>query len=776
MTRWKLIDSSDMGYKLFEDLFMKAAPKFKLPELKFAALESSSRVVLIFVSPLEKIPDLSLFSVSHNQKFTSLYREGFSRLVLEGGPFEIHKLYRITFPDGNSYALLPFPWLDRIVTEKPLGLIWEKGGATVRFFSPRSQCVELLIFKKPEDEPFLTLSMNHDLHDGVWEVGTDKIKPGHFYGLRVKGPEDASDLSKIIFADPYSLAVAKRNTFQRESLTVVLPPDLIKAPPAEHVAIPPRDLMIYEAHLKDFSKLAAVVPYSLRGAYPGAVFLKDGSPLDHLIKLGVNCIEWLPLQDYDYYEPPYNVETDGVLNTWNRYARNHWGYMPAYYFAPEARYASGFSTREGDWIGADGRQVAQFRQMVKAFHDQGIAVIMDVVYNHVAQYGQNPLRQINPMLTLRYDREGKRIDQSQCGNDLRTECPMVRRLIVDSLLHFIRFYGVDGFRFDLAGLLDGHTIDAINNAVREVYPSAMLIAEPWGGRYDKTRFSKRGWASWNDRFRDGIRGNDPRVELGFIFAQWGSRNPDHTILRQVTGNLVVDGGPFQEENHAVNYLACHDGYTFGDFIRVAVEKTQTSLKKECEKTTISPIDTGSLIRLGLMILFTSRGIVMLHQGDEWGWSKVISAEGSVSLGACDPIPDVGKLDYNSYNKDNSTNWLNWALLEKPIYKELLRYTRGLISMRKRHPALRLARREDIVPLQTNSEFAFGYRVKVSFDDLIVLFNAHLDREVTFSLPEKRWRIIADHLSASEDSETGGVRLRRTVLPPSSGMVLKRMED
>jgi len=434
--------------------------------------------------------------------------------------------------------------------------------------------------------------------------------------------------------------------------------------------------------------------------------------------------------------------------------------MPAYYFAPEARYASngGAGDAEG-WIGVDGRQVGEMRTMVEELHRAGYAVIVDVVYNHIAQYGTNPIRQIDPYYALRHDRDGNRLGYSGCGNDLATERPMIRRLIVESLEHWMDFFGVDGFRFDLAGLIDTDTLDAISERLRSKYPDVHLIAEPWGGSYDKDRFTRRGWASWNDLFRDGLRGFEPVQSGTWLFGKGST-----SVLRHVRGDCIEDGGPFLKEEHAVNYLACHDGYTLGDFIRIAVGDAYRNAPIERDQLMTLSAEAEHIHRLALFMLFTSRGALMLHEGDEWARTKWIVDEGVDD-------PSARCLDRDSYNKDNPTNWLEWKDLERDTNRDLVAYTGGLSQLRTRHPALRVARPENHETLNASLPRCLAYRLSVPTDELIVIANADPRAEANVALPPGRWIGIATTREVNVEQGVMGAIESSVTLAARSGLVL-----
>ncbi len=736
-----------------------------LPELSRASLETEERIVLLFRDKVVELPELSSFSVSGSLPLTAICQHSPRRITILGGPFDLYKQYHIFLPDGRQFPLHMDGILDRYQTSEPLGCIQHNDYYELRLFAPRARHVKASLYNDPEEEPFEEFYLTFNQNNGVWYGKNDRIKPCILYSYSMTGPDDCDDIRNIQFADPYSYAIVKKNTWLRESLSLVLPSKLLEPAKTPHIAIPPRDLIIYETHVKDQSALSQAVPLNKRGTYTGAVHEGPDTPFNHIAELGVNAIELLPIADYDIFEPTFGDSSLPVHNTWNPYSLNHWGYMPAHFFAPDARYATGFRHKKDLWTGLKGCQVSELRSMVKKFHEKGIAVILDVVFNHVAQYGQNLIRQLDPKYSLRYDIYGYLENKSGCGNDLRTERPMIRRMIIDSLKHWMVVYGVDGFRFDLAGLIDDGTIEELSRELREIYPDVHLIAEPWGGIYDLSRFGKFNWASWNDVFRDGIRGTTEKGGKGFVFGEWSPRDKTNAIVKHISGNLQADSGPFAEESHVVNYVSCHDGYTIGDFIRVSENlwKKPARLKDYLETARMSK-ELEAILRLSFLILMTSRGAVMFLQGDEWGRAKVIEGK---------KVKDrrKGQLDPNSYEKDDRTNYLDWSALKYPEAVGLKNYVAGLIELRKCHPALRIARRTDISIIESPSEFAFGYRVSVALDDLVILFNANPDKEITFRLPDGRWTVLADHHQAMAEKGVGGIRQKKMTIPPVAGAVL-----
>ncbi|MCB2198369.1 hypothetical protein KQI63_03130 [bacterium] len=727
-----------------------------LPPIERASLDRDNRIVLLFSQAFQGTPELSRFCITPDVPLKTVRQDSHRRLTLIGGPFDRKQPHFINIDKQQAVPVLPDGILDSCTTDAPMGLTWSNKGAILRFFAPRAREVDLLLYTSTTEDAITTLPMTEESTTGCWIADTDQLKPGMLYGYRVRGTNLEQGVEELIFADPYGWAIAKKDAWPRPSLTVAHDPALLRLPPATHVTHPSRQLIIYEAHLRDATRLDDQLEATLRGSYPGAADPERSRFLSHLKRLGANTVEWLPLQDYDYHEPPYTPT--GGINDWNPTAVNHWGYMPAYYFAPEARYASrgGQGTTAG-WIGTNARQILETRQLVQACHNQGIAVILDVVYNHVAQYGENPLRQIDPHYFLRHDGKGNRLGYSGCGNDLATERPMVRRLIVDSLKHWMTFYGIDGFRFDLAGLIDEGTLDSISNELRAIYPEVHLIAEPWGGLYDKSRFVRRNWASWNDHFRDGLRGFEPIHSKTWLFQQGYS-----DILRHLKGDRIEEGGPFKEASQTVNYLACHDGYTLPDFIRLANGDAKPGETfSDQEDVPLSSMSLATL-RLAFLLLLTSRGMVMIHQGDEWARAKRIDG----------PSEKAGMLDHDSYNRDDRTNWIDWISLEEhPDRQALVDYIGQLARIRLNHPSLTTSRPENLSLLPSPSPRAFGYRTTVASDSCIVLANSLRRDEVTFPLPAGSWKILAGAETADAKRGISGVLERKISLPPQSGMIL-----
>ncbi len=504
-----------------------------------------------------------------------------------------------------------------------------------------------------------------------------------------------------------------------------------------------------------------------RGTYKGLTEKDKTGGIDYIKKLGVNTVELLPAQEFANIEIPYQDSANGKFNTWNPYERNHWGYMTAAFFAPESYYSENLRSIEWNtWSGKDAKAVNDFKDMVKAFHKEGIAVIMDVVYNHISEYEIGNFKEIDKDYYFRLDEKGDYIAQSYCGNDFKTERPMARRLIVESVLYWMKEYHIDGFRFDLGKLIDWETLEEIIYEAKKINPDVVFVCEPWGGGYDPKGFSVRGWAAWNDQIRNGIKGENPFEGHGWIFGKWYSNNNPARIESYVRGTLIKDKfGLFQKPAHSVNYLESHDGYTLGDFIRLGLgDVKKEGLIKNIDEFVKLNQTQLKLNKLAALFLFTSRGITMIHSGQEFARTKVIQQNVDV------PDKHIGTIDHNSYNKDNETNYINYN--HAKINEELLDYYKGLIDLRKNYEAFRRAKYDDVSFLKIKGNpFAIAYKLSYKNDEFIVVLNSDFKKDQKFTLPEGEWNVLVNpSVAGIESKET--VKENITV-KPSTGFVLKK---
>jgi pullulanase/glycogen debranching enzyme len=485
-------------------------------------------------------------------------------------PIDLNEALSVTWKDDAEAGQVPLRFGEfffQLKSHVAMGAVVGADETTFRLFAPRAIQVRLYLSAKLKG---LDAAVAYDMDrrsDGAWEARLDGNLHGWFYWYTVDGPKNAFgsfDKAQRIL-DPYAFA-----TVGREGPGIVIDRAKIAAPERGFRPASWQDLVIAEAHVRD---LTAVAPVKLRAdERRGFSGLKKWveSPEFHLARLGVNAVELQPVQEFDSATPE----------------EYHWGYMPVNWFAPSSSYALAPERAS---------QIGEFQDLVAAFHRRGLAVLLDVVYNHVGLPGH--LEHIDKLYYFEQDRAGNLINWSGCGNDLRTRSAMARRLIVDSLTHLIEVYGVDGFRFDLAELLGVEVLREIETALKRVKPDVVLISEPWSFRGHIAReLRSTGFASWNDGYRDFLheyvlgRGAPEKYEY-FVkgspdsFAQWPSQT--------------------------VNYTESHDDKTWIDAITENAEGGgQQPTLNDCRRT-----------HLMCAILMSSIGMPMLAAGQDFLRSK-----------------------------------------------------------------------------------------------------------------------------------------------------------
>jgi len=653
---------------------------------------------------------------------------------------------------------------DTLYSNKKLGSFVRDGKTFFRLFAPSAENVKVVLFEQPEEEKGEEFELKRD-ENGVWETELLGELYGYFYGYKVKHT-NVSGSENIICLDPYAKAVTTFNTYFSPRRAIVVEEDDYDWEDVEWIRMDWRDLIIYEMHVRDVTEHPSS-GVKERGTYKGLIEKGKPGGISYLKDLGINAVELLPAQEFANIEIPFKDSLNEKFNTWNPYERNHWGYMTAAYFAPEAYYSENVRKIEfNKWSGKDVRTMDDFKDMVKAFHREGIAVIMDVVYNHISEYELGNFKEIDKKYYFRLDEDGNYMAESYCGNDFKTERPMARRLIIESVLYWMKEYHVDGFRFDLGKLIDWQTIEEIIYEARKINPDVIFVCEPWGGGYDPSGFSERGWGAWNDQIRNGIKGENPFDGHGWIFGKWYGNNDPDRIRSYVNGTLTKDKyGLFQSAEHSVNYLEAHDGYTLGDFIRLGlgdIEKDQ--LINDLNKNVKLTDKQRKLNKLGALFLFTSRGITMISEGQEFARSKVIAIDPEVN------DSHKGMIDHNSYDKDNETNYINYE--HASINKNLLNYYKGLIKLRTEYEAFRRATYDQVQFFKVKENpFALGYSVEYNNDTFIVLFNANRGVTENFNLPEGEWIVLVN--SENAGTESLGTIISKVNLDPSTGIVLKK---
>ncbi len=438
-------------------------------------------------------------------------------------------------PTEAGVPLVPGEFFYELHTELPLGALVREAETVFRLFAPRALSVTLFLCDDLAQQTeatscALVRRTDADGVAGVWEVALDRNLHGWYYWYFVDGAREGPGRfdPTVRMLDPYALAAVGR-----EGPGIVL--DRAWVGTGDQLPHAPawQDLIIAEAHVRD---LAANAPVKATKAERlGFTGLRKWveSPEFYLHRLGINCVELQPVQEFDN-------------QTLEEY---HWGYMTNNFFAPESSYALEPEKASG---------VRELQELVRAFHRRGMAVVLDVVFNHVGVPAH--LMLADRLYYFEEDADGKLANWSGCGNDVRARSAMAKRLIIDSCLHLIEAYGVDGFRFDLAELLGVDVLREIETALKRVKPRVILIAEPWSFRGHIVGVMRdTGWTSWNDGYRDFVReyvrGNGAAARMEYYlkgspwyFAKWPAQTVNYTEshddrawLDMITENPNNDG-------------------------------------------------------------------------------------------------------------------------------------------------------------------------------------------------------------------------------------------
>jgi pullulanase len=426
-----------------------------------------------------------------------------------------------------------------------------------------------------------------------------------------------------------------------------------------------RNIVIYEAMVRDMTiHPSSGVSPALRGSYAGMV-----EKLDYLAELGVTHIQLLPvMKGYSADETSREFEAGGSGG--NNY---NWGYDPLSYFVPEGW----LSTDPADPLA----RIRELKLLVREAHRRGLGIILDVVYNHMAR--THTLEAACPGYWFRTDGNGNYTSNSGCGNDFASERPMARRLIHDSLRYFLTEFRVDGFRFDLMGLLDAETVNAADAMLRSINPDIVMLGEGWRmyngpegtvGMDQDQAAGDIGVAMFSDEIRDLMKGGGlNEATAGFVSGMEVDKN---RLLANLMGNPQHYFRAFSPAL-VVNYLVCHDGLTLRD-----------SIAYNAKLDPAAPADRRELIdriKAANLLLGTSQGIVFLHAGQERGRSKPKPA------GQWREV--IGEYVHNSYNAGDGVNAIDWNLEEG--YGEVLEHLKAVLAFRRREPLLHLMDHREI---------------------------------------------------------------------------------
>lgn len=567
----------------------------------------------------------------------------------------------------------------------PLGATWDGNGVNFALYAENATGVDLCLFHSADEDSESIRIRVRERSNHVWHVYIPGIKPGQLYGYRVYGPYEPQNGHRFnpnkLLIDPYAKAVSGTIqwhdalfgyevghpdgdlSFSETDSAPYIPKSVVIDPRFDwgddkppktpyHLSI------IYETHVKGFTKMHPDIPGEIRGTYSA---IAHPVTIDYLKKLGITAIELMPV---------HHFITDRMLL--DKGLTNYWGYNSIGYFAPDIRLAS--------VDGSTGKQVMEFKSMVKELHKAGIEVLIDVVYNHTGEGSHmGPTLGFRGIDNASYYRltDDKRyyMDYTGTGNTLNVMMPNVLRLIMDSLRYWILEMHVDGFRFDLASTLarELHEVDRLGaffDIVHQdpVISQVKLIAEPWDigeGGYQVGKFPP-GWAEWNGKYRDCLRDYWRGAES--MLAEFAYR---------FTGSPDLYKEDYRRPTASINFITAHDGFTLRDLVSYNEKHNEANGEDNndgeshnrswncgAEGPTNDPMVLElrqRQVRNFLVSLFVSQGVPMMVAGDELGKTQ--------------------NGNNNPYCQDNEISWIDWAGADK----DLQEFTAQLIHFRKSHP-------------------------------------------------------------------------------------------
>lgn len=617
-------------------------------------------------------------------------------------------------------------------TGTDLGANWTPEKTTFRLWAPTAQEVTINLYRsgtEGTDDLLGQLHMKSDVN-GTWVAERVGNLNGIYYTYLVMVDGHICEA-----CDPYAKTTGVNGNRAMIIDMDATNPDGWEQDTDPNASLGITDTFIYELHVRDLS-MNRSSRIKNRGKYLGLIETgtktKEGHPtgLDHIKGLGITHLHLLPVFDY------------GFTDESRRNPQFNWGYDPVNFNVPEGSYAS------DPFNGAV--RVKEMKQMVKGLHDNGISVVMDVVYNHVYEAGDFCFNKIVPGYFSRISKDGVYSNGSCCGNDTASERSMVRKYIVDSVKYWADEYHIDGFRFDLVGLIDVNTIREIMETVHRTHPNVIFYGEGWSMNTTLTKSgcdlavqpnsSKLpGFAFFSDTIRDLLRGS--------VFDNTAPGYVSGAVCSKDELEACFMGIPMwaAQPSQSVNYVSCHDNNTLFDRIALAAPE--------------APFDV--LVKMNhLAAAFTilSQGIPFMQAGEELLRTK----------------PGRKGFDHNSFRSPDKVNSLKWETLDSEEYQNTLNYYKGLISFRKAHSALRYTTRDqvwkNVHPIKCGNEHTVAFRIDEGDQELFIIFNADT-QSVSVSLPEGHWNV-------NISGDRAGTEVLSTVkgsisVPPISAAVLTR---
>jgi pullulanase/glycogen debranching enzyme len=685
-------------------------------------------------------------------------------LITTTQPMDIRRVYFLEMPDKNIKSFCSYDgWFRNLYSDKVLGAEITGNQTSIRLFAPRATMVKVYLYKNRDDkEAYLVKEMTED-ENGVWEIIFDKNLKGVYYDFTVHGSTDPGNFFyetvPVHITDPY--ARVSDNTWGKARIWEKTTP----ATPLENGIPPYEDIIAYEVHVQDFTDLLPVKEKH-KGTFNGMIEpgLKNSKGekigFDYLVDLGVNTVHLMPVQEYLHFpdddwkesfaDDEYMIE-QGVSEE-----NYQWGYRTSHFFAVESKYRT-----KGE---EPGTERDEFRDLVQAFHDQGLAVIIDIVPNHTAEnmdanefyFNFNSIDKMYYYRTKDFDHIG------EYGNEVKTENrPMVQRWLIDQCKSFIEEFGIDGFRIDLAGQIDKQTLIAVKEALG---PNIIVYGEPWIGSNDPDFEANPDWdwykedspiTFFQDDSRNAFKGpvfdlKNKKTDRGWAGGKFSERA---NVMKGLSATFPADKTPLS----GINYLDIHDNFALADQFGSEDFDGRFAVDQDAYKIAVA-------------LLYTSLGPIVTHGGSEIMRSK-----------ASAPLKEVvketkkgykvymhGKRD--TYNMRNANRFL-WEQvgaqpegMNRNDYKNMYAFWQGMNEFRMSDYG-KVFRQSEPVPegyfqwILPEKESMLGYIVD---EKVFVLLNAG-DSENEFKgviLPEGKWKLIATNHEVNIDGVKGDKKLKK----------------
>jgi pullulanase len=632
-----------------------------------------------------------------------------------------------------------------------LGFSYRDTGTIFKIWAPIALGIKVKLYdfyNSNQDNFFKSVPLLRK-NNGVWSVFVGDDLKNKYYLYEITQYYDGK-IRTFLVQDPYSIASAVNSS---KSMIIDMN-DVNREVPAwnfdDFVGLKNSvDAIVYEAHVRDFTiSDSAGSPTNNKGRYSGLSVYNTQNPagyatgLDHLINLGITHLHILPTFDYGYGDEAEN----NITYTWY-----NWGYDPVLYNNIEGSY----STNPNGIT-----RYIEYKKMIQALHTAGVGIIYDAVFNHTYRTGYGDLSvfdKIVPYYYYRTKQDGKYYNGSGCGNDIASERPMVRKFIVDSLKYLTKEYHIDGFRFDLMGLMDKETMLEIYKEVKSINPNALLYGEGWqmssGILIDKcmtqVNVQNTGIAAFNDGIRNDLVGDILKNKSKGYVQGVKDENLISRLKEQIKGQSTGSGKdaiPVAAPSETVNYVSSHDNLCLWDKLKASTPKADDNKLLKMDK-------------LAIGVIMTSQGIPFFAEGDDFGRTK--------------------QGNDNSYNDNDPTiNPINWNLKTKNY--NLYEYYQGLISLRKSHPAFRMTTKSDINNylefLKNPPDGVIAYVLKNNANNdkwrnILIAFN-NTDKDVTITIVGD-WTIVVN-------GDTAGTKsidmVQDTVTVPALGMLVAHTEN